>query len=280
VVTSLRKVERSEGKQLHFGKTDSSSRQAGWRTPSEEPPTAHFLSSRLIENRALQDHSDSSAASPHPVGIVEEASSSSGEEDEAQPKERAYSALLHSFKEPSELKQPPQKKRKTSGNVAGVKSERPEPTSLHSQHTDPDGNEDVELEAEIATRDDEQASELEDDGARADTDDDEDGISDPFDSHFAKPDGDQLLHSLKAISNKLWKTQKTDLEEGLRQFSSVPDDFEAHQKVPEVCDLQSAKVWCLLSMFDPGNNPSISSKKGYMPPPRNCYRSSLHWNRV
>ncbi|KAF2202462.1 DUF1253-domain-containing protein [Delitschia confertaspora ATCC 74209] len=147
----------------------------------------------------------------------------SEEEVEQQPV-RAFNALLEAFKQSESDSKPKKKRRKLEHS----------PDREESERLSPDLEE--EDEAESGAVDEEDMNGAEDE----DMDEDEDS-TDPFEVHFANPEGNELSRRLKAIAKNQWTTKKIDTDAHSKCILQIPgtdEDAPPRRKIRSTKDLK------------------------------------------
>lgn len=148
--------------------------------------------------------SDQDSGSESPEEPESEEESSEDEEDEPQPTVRSYAALMQSFATESA---PQVKRRKLTHNEEPKASEALEEET--SKANDKDHVEEAEEGPETAI-----------DGLLED--DDEEDISDPFETHFTDPDKNELSNRLEFLEKNEWVPQQAMLPKIGRALSLTP----------------------------------------------------------
>ena len=158
-------------------------------------------------------------------------------------REHAYTALLQSLHRPPEWEGPARKRRKSNRSAAGTFDVPPEEHLTQSAQLDLGSGEKDEVDADGVDTKAEDTSDSEEEEEQSHDDDEEKYLSDPFESHFARLDSDELTRSLQARSKGEFKTQRIEMENGLRQTISVPTETNAlSQTMDHTGNLQSLKV--------------------------------------
>ncbi|KAK7521706.1 U3 small nucleolar RNA-associated protein 25 [Phyllosticta citriasiana] len=202
-----------------------------------------FTKSRI---EAAESDSENPQVEDEPMdsGSEDDQSSEDDADEETAPAAKPYSALLQSLQ--SEHQEMPRKKRRKLDHPTTAES-----SSLAVEDNYPAESQDLEdaERQEVADSDDE----------AQDDDDDGEDLSDPFESHFSRPDEKELPRRLKAIEDNQWDTKKIDipgvgrcttlalnLEELSEKAPSSPDQLKLKQKLrskakeamPEFKDIQ------------------------------------------
>lgn len=175
-----------------------------------------LISSMLMNNREADQRSESENASEEEEDESPSEDESTDEEEELLPTVRPYSALIQSLAASSA---PQAKRRKLDhpqpGNAAEtVSDDNSETPEKLSDETD---DVDEEEEGPDTTAD----ALLEDDD-----DDDSEDSHDPFEVHFANPDGNLLSQKLKALQQSQWTTQKLIIPNVGKAVFSTPQEVD------------------------------------------------------
>ncbi|KAL1964303.1 hypothetical protein VTN77DRAFT_7123 [Rasamsonia byssochlamydoides] len=146
---------------------------------------------------------------------------SSDSEEEEQSKERPYNALLQLLNTSSG---PARKKRKLRHKEDEAKDEGKVETV----------SEEVQEPQEIDVLEAQEASEDEggEDAGAGEADDEDEDVTDPFETHFANPDEAQLSQRVQTVSQGKWRPTKKELPDGMRLVHTVPDVDGKDESVP------------------------------------------------
>lgn len=139
----------------------------------------------LIVSREKEEDTESQSSSEEEEE-PEDIETSDDEDEEAAPTLSAYEALLQSFASET----PRETKRRKLEHA-------PEPETIEEQE--------VLLENDDVVDEAEEGPETAIEGV---LDEDEEDASDPFETHFADPDDNELARKLKSIQDQQWRTQK------------------------------------------------------------------------
>ncbi|KAK7755982.1 rRNA-binding ribosome biosynthesis protein utp25 [Diatrype stigma] len=192
-----------------------------------------FEKSRLADFEDLED--EASDDSPESEQDPSEDEDDLSEDEEDQGPKRPYLALMQSLAKDSA----PQAKRRKVAHQDGESRSKPK------ARTEPEPEPEPELEDE--DRDLDHVEEPEEDPEAevefvVDGDDDEEDTSDPFETHFAKPDQDLLQKRLKAVDAGEY-TQTQHEQNGWRIVKNIPGkDLPPSKEPPTISGPSSLKL--------------------------------------
>ncbi|KAI5857340.1 DUF1253-domain-containing protein [Durotheca rogersii] len=237
-----------------------------------------FESARLTDVRHVENGVSDEREEPRAESVSEGEVSGSGDEEELQPTNRPYFALMQSL----EKEVAPRAKRRKLNHQPeeDMSSTKPEKETAAAGEDDGDGEErDIDHVWEAEQHSDNEAMTDDDD----DNDDDNDApdSSDPFEAHFVNPDQDELQRRLGRIEVGEY-SQSNSLQAGWRAITSLPGSDPAlfAQLAPSIPGPPGLKLKHRLAAAANRKCPTFDELEKVLYPPTFAYRDVLFCGRT